>query len=100
MVPYDSATDAFADSNMLFDLVAKHTPGVNTGYLDVAGVIGYHTDVQSKECYVLFSTVRLLLDGWLQSCFGYSKGQLHVDFTFKLLQEQVNWERHVLPRSE
>ena len=49
----------------------------------------YYTNVTKNECYVLFATVRLLLDGWLQSCFGYSKGQLHVDFTFKLLQEQI-----------
>jgi len=80
---------AFADGNLLFDCIAKHTPGVNTSYLDVAGVIGYYTDVPNNECYVLFSTARLLLDGFLQSCFGFSKGQLHVDFTFKLLQEQI-----------
>jgi hypothetical protein len=81
---------SFVEGNLLRDLIGKHTPGINTGYLDVPGVIGFHTDVSANECYVLFSTLRLLLDGWLQSSFGYSKGQLHVDYTFKLLQEQMN----------
>lgn len=80
---------SFVEGNLLRDLIGKHTPGINTGYLDVPGVIGFHTDVSANECYVLFSTLRLLLDGWLQSSFGYSKGQLHVDYTFKLLQEQI-----------
>ena len=81
--------NTFAESNLLFDLIEKHSPGVNTSYLDVAGVIGYFTDITAHQCYVIFSTVRLLVDGWLQASYGYSKGQRHIDFTHKLLQEQI-----------
>ena len=79
----------FADSNNLFDKLPAHVCVMNQGYLDVAGVIGSYINPQTNRCLVLFSTLKLLLDTYLQSGMGFSDGQLHADFTFKLLQEQI-----------
>ena len=80
----------FAESHMLLDdLLPEHVVSTNAGYLDAPGVVGYYTEPDESRCYVLFSSAKLLLDMYLQSIFGYSMGQLHVDFTFKLLQEQI-----------
>ena len=79
----------FAENNGLFDKLPKHVVAMNAGYLDMAGVVGYHIVPEENRCLVLFSTCKLLLDTFIQSGMGYSKGQLHVDFTFKLLQEMI-----------
>lgn len=83
------AAKSFAESHWLLDLLPEHVVSTNCGYLDAPGVIGYHVEPAESKCYVVFSTPKLLLDTFLQSVSGYSKGQLHIDFTFKLLQEQV-----------
>ena len=31
----------------------------------------------------------MLIEAYVQTSMGYSDGQLHADFTFKLLQEQI-----------
>lgn len=80
---------SFVDTQGFFDKLATHTPTVNHGFLDVAGVIGSMLDQELNRACVLFSTPKMLLDTYIQSIQGYSKGQLHGDFTFKMLQEQI-----------
>ena len=80
---------AFAEGNGLFEKLPLHVVAMNSGYLDMAGVIGHYIIQDRNRCLVLFSSAKLLLDTYLQSGMGFSNGQLHTDFTFKLLQEQI-----------
>ena len=79
----------FAEGNGLFEKLPLHVVAMNSGYLDMPGVIGYYIIPSRNRCLVLFSSAKLLLDTYLQSGMGFSNGQLHNDFTFKLLQEQI-----------
>ena len=79
----------FVDSNQLFDLIPKHTVSLNHGYLDVPGVIGSMIKPAEGRCAVIISTAKLLLDTHVQTGQGYSRGQLHGDFTHKMLQELI-----------
>ena len=83
------AAQAFCESHQLFDVLPNHTVGLNSGYLDVPGVVGHYLDTSKDRCVIQLGTVKTLLDTWLQSTFGYGGGQLHADFTFKMLQEQI-----------
>lgn len=69
--------------------MAEHVVTLNAGYLDVSGVIGSFVRPNENKCAILFATPKTLIDAWVQSVLGYSKGQLHVDHTFKLLQEEI-----------
>lgn len=84
------AMQTWVDGNDLFDRLAAHKP-TNDGdkYINVAGVIGFHIDPETKRCAVMISTPKLLLDAWVFTKLGYTDGQLHVDHTFKLFFEQI-----------
>ena len=46
-------------------------------------------DTVKDRCYLQFGTCKTLLDAWVQSTLGFSDGQLHADFTHKMLQEAI-----------
>jgi hypothetical protein len=57
----------FAENNELFARVAAHTEEMNKSHLDVGGVIGYYADPSTRRCFVMLSTLRLLIDTCVQS---------------------------------
>ena len=64
------AAQAFCESHQLFDVLPNHTVGLNSGYLDVPGVVGHYLDTSKDRCVIQLGTVKTLLDTWLQSTFG------------------------------
>ena len=83
------AVEAWVVKNRLIDLLVKHEPTATQSYLDVAGVIGSFVRLEEQRCAVMISTPKLLLDAAALGTLGFSKGQLHLDHTFKLLHEQI-----------
>lgn len=79
----------FVDANTLELALRSHMPMPSKKYLDVSGVVAWMIKPEESLCGVAFSTLRLLMDSWVQQVMGYGLGQEHVDHTFKLLQEQV-----------